>query len=392
MFDYIISGGGCAGLSLLVHMIRSGAFTDKKILLADKGPKTGNDRTWCFWEKGKGPFEEVVYRKWDRLWFHGQGYSALKDIGPYRYKMIRSLDFYQYCHELIRRQKNIEVLYGHIDSVRSDEKATYIKVDGREIPGRFIFNSVLPGPRRPLSRHHYLLQHFKGWIINSEKALFNPEEATLMDFRVSQEWGTTFVYTMPFSPTRALVEYTIFSEKIPEQMAYDEGLANYVSEFLHAGKYSIEEEEYGIIPMTDHPIEGRVHNIVPVGTAGGCTKASSGYTFQFIQKQSGAITASLRLTGDPSISGRAASSDKYLTGLHPAGRNRFRFYDSVLLNVLSTGKLSGELVFTDLFSRNRIGDLFSFLDNESDLLQDFRIIRTLPAIPFLKAAFQHILH
>ena len=46
-------------------MIRSGKFNDKKILLMDKEPKTKNDRTWCFWEKEAGFFEEIVYKKWE---------------------------------------------------------------------------------------------------------------------------------------------------------------------------------------------------------------------------------------------------------------------------------------------------------------------------------------
>ena len=50
-FDYIVAGAGAAGLSLIVHMIESGAFSNKKILLIERHPKTKNDRTWCFWEE-----------------------------------------------------------------------------------------------------------------------------------------------------------------------------------------------------------------------------------------------------------------------------------------------------------------------------------------------------
>ena len=41
-----------------MRMIKSGKFADKKILLIDKEPKTKNDRTWCFWEKQDGFFED----------------------------------------------------------------------------------------------------------------------------------------------------------------------------------------------------------------------------------------------------------------------------------------------------------------------------------------------
>ena len=92
-YDYIIAGAGCAGLSLLMHMIHSGHFEDKKILLVDKDLKKANDRTWCFWEKDPGLFETVVYRRWDRLWFSSQAYKNVLQIEPYQYKMIRGLDF-----------------------------------------------------------------------------------------------------------------------------------------------------------------------------------------------------------------------------------------------------------------------------------------------------------
>ena len=59
-YDYIILGAGCAGLSLLMRMIGSNQFNDKKILLIDKEQKNKNDRTWCFWEKDKGLFDPVV--------------------------------------------------------------------------------------------------------------------------------------------------------------------------------------------------------------------------------------------------------------------------------------------------------------------------------------------
>ena len=66
-YDYIFLGAGCASLSIIMRMIDSKKFIEKKILLVDREPKTKNDRTWCFWEQGAGFFEDVVYRKWNTL-------------------------------------------------------------------------------------------------------------------------------------------------------------------------------------------------------------------------------------------------------------------------------------------------------------------------------------
>ena len=96
-YDYIFTGAGCAGLSLLVRMLKSGHFNNKDFLLIDRDQKISNDRTWCFWETGKGFFEEIVYSQWERLQFYGKDFETTLDIAPYKYKMIRGIDFYEYC-------------------------------------------------------------------------------------------------------------------------------------------------------------------------------------------------------------------------------------------------------------------------------------------------------
>lgn len=58
-FDFIIAGGGMAGLSLAFYLNQS-TLRDKKILLIDREIKNQNDHTWCFWEKEKNPFEEII--------------------------------------------------------------------------------------------------------------------------------------------------------------------------------------------------------------------------------------------------------------------------------------------------------------------------------------------
>jgi lycopene beta-cyclase len=100
---------GCAGLSLAIHMIHSGKFTAKRILLVDKEDKNQNDRTWCFWETAPGLFESIVHTQWDKAWFHAKDFSRLLELSPYRYKLIRGIDFYNYCLSLIRQHPNFEI-------------------------------------------------------------------------------------------------------------------------------------------------------------------------------------------------------------------------------------------------------------------------------------------
>jgi lycopene beta-cyclase len=374
-YDYIISGAGCAGLSLVVHMIKSGRFNNKKILLVDKLSEKKNDRTWCFWETEPGMFEPIVYHRWEKAWFYGEDFSSLLSLQPYEYKLIRGIDFYNYCFDLIREQPNIDTRFGEVRSLTSDETGTTLYLDDVTYTCQFIFNSILFEKPLPGKNVYYLLQHFKGRVIETGRDHFDPDQAILMDFRVSQHAGTTFAYVMPFSRRRALVEYTLFTQSLLTPGEYDEGLDHYIREFLGIDAYQVTEEEFGVIPMTNHRFPSHQHHIINIGTAGGQTRPSSGYTFRFIQKQSEAIVKQMIRTGRP-------LPVPLTTG------KRSRFYDRTLLHILHHDKVPGKKIFTDLFRKNKSRRVLRFLDDESTIGDELKIISSLPTGPFLKAAFR----
>lgn len=376
-YDYIIAGAGAAGLSLLTRLIASGKFDDKKILLIDRGPKTVNDRTWCFWEKEDSFFEEIIHRKWNRLYFHSNHFSADLDMQPYQYKMIRGIDFYNWCFAKINAKKNIDIRYGEVFIDKEQTAGKKIYLDKEEIitGNALVFNSI-HSSRISKKNNLDLLQHFKGWIIETKDPVFNPGSATLMDFRVSQDNGTTFVYVMPLSDHQALVEYTLFTETILPLEQYESALRKYINQYLQINEYRIIEEEFGIIPMTNAQFPFYQNGIYNIGTAGGQTKASTGYTFQFIQKQTSRMVDIL-------------SAGQSLHQLKPAP-TRFNFYDSVLLQLLSKRTIEGSDIFSRLFRRNKASAIFKFLDNETSLPEELRLISTLQISPFFKAALQQL--
>jgi lycopene beta-cyclase len=243
-YDYIIAGSGCAGLSLAVHMIRSGSFRNKRILLADRVSKTDNDRTWCMWEQGEGIFQNCVYREWRELRFFSEGFSKDLQIAPYTYKLIRGIDFYNYCIGLISAQDNFTVVQGEITGVESTGSGTWAEIDGNRIYCTYLFNSILFGKPALRNGEYWLLQHFKGWVVKAGSPAFNADRATLMDFRTDQSEGTTFFYVLPFSDTEALVEYTLFSKDLLPDAAYDAALHGYITNTLQVQNYSVPETEF----------------------------------------------------------------------------------------------------------------------------------------------------
>jgi lycopene beta-cyclase len=272
---------------------------------------------------------------------------------------------------------NIDVRYGLIEDVFSSGVENFVVLEGEKINASVIFSS-LPSHTINSNSEYFLWQHFKGWVIETEKETFNPEEATLMDFRINQHNDTRFVYVMPFSKEQALVEYTVFSETRLQEEEYNEHLKNYCESVLgiRQNEYTVVEEEFGMIPMTNRAFPSSHHNIIFIGSAGGQTKASSGYTFRFIQKHSRHIVDEL-IKGDAP---HYANTSK-----------KFNFYDSVLLRILSERKLSGARIFTTLFENNDIREVFKFLDNETSVAEDIRLISTLPKTKFLSAAISHLL-
>jgi len=376
--DYIFLGTGAAALSLLMRMIDSGKFSDKKILLIDRDQKMSNDRTWCFWEKGEGYFESLVHKSWDHLSFKSDDFSSRLEIGDYRYKMIRGIDFYRYSFSRIHEQSNIELRYGKVGTQYKDDNTSYY-LDHKplEIGNAIIFNSIFLDQNLIKDGPGSLIQHFQGWMIETTLPVFDESEATLMDFRVHQNYGTTFVYVLPLTPNKALVEYTVFSTSLLPAEIYYQELEDYIRSYLTTNKYKILETEGGAIPMSAANSPFYKNGVYNIGMVGGRTKASTGYTFSFIQKHSENIVHALINGG-------------ILTDINDSNK-RFKFYDRVLLQALTNGKPGGKEIFTRLFERNKADSIFKFLDNESSISEELALIKTLQTVPFLKAALQQVL-
>ncbi|NJN17223.1 MAG: lycopene cyclase [Oscillochloris sp.] len=368
-YDYIIAGGGAAGLSLIYHLGQANLL-DRRVLVIDQVRKTQNDRTWCFWEVGSGPFEALVRRSWDHLWFHGRRSRRLS-IAPYRYKLIQGGDFYQFMDAWLRRQSNVTRVQGRIAAIEERGDGVAVTVDGVVYTGCWAFSSI-PTTAAPPPGYAAWLQHFKGWVITTPQPVFDPDAATFMDFRVAQGDHVRFVYVLPYDAHTALVEDTYFSPSLLPQAVYDSGLRGYIAEYLGLTSYAITHVEYGVIPMTDMPFSRRPSpHVMTIGTAGGMTKASTGYTFQRIQRQSRRIAASLGATGQPFY-------DQPML-------NRHALMDSVLLNVLDTGRERGQMFFDQLFNHNRPQQVLRFLDEDSSLLEDLALMTTVNIPVFVTA-------
>lgn len=368
-YDYIIAGGGMAGLSLAFYLNQS-SLRNKSILIIDRDAKNTNDHTWCFWEKGQSPFEEIIAQKWKGVWFHGtDNFSQFLDIQEYTYKMIRGIDFYNYVIPKLKQNANITFLQANILEVSETVKTNEGDFYASDVVFDSSFRSKYNNPE-----YHNMLQHFKGWVIETTKPVFKVNEPTLFDFRTEQKKDLRFVYVLPHSETKALVEFTIFSKNLIEQSEYEFYLKKYITETLKIENYTISETEYGVIPMSDEP-----HCVIPmpkvirIGTSGGYVKASTGYTFQRSQRFLQKLVKSLEINQNET-NGIVA--------------NRWKgFLDTVLLNVMMHDRTPQDEVFTGFFKHNNASKVFKFLDEDTSIFEDLTFINTVPKPPFIKAAW-----
>ena len=375
-YQYIIAGGGMAGLSLAFYLNKS-LLKNESILIIDRDVKQANDHTWCFWEQGNSPFEEIIYRKWKGLWFYGhQDFASFLNIEEYSYKMLRGEDFYQYLIPQLKKNPNITFLQADVEYIESTaDEATVMTSQGVFKAKAFVFDSITVSKFNQ-AKYHNMLQHFKGWVIETSQASFKPEEPTLFDFRIEQQNECRFVYVLPHSEKKALIEFTIFSDNLLEEASYNDALKQYIQEILKIEDYQITEIESGVIPMSDEPqVISPSPKVIRIGTAGGYVKASTGYSFQRTQRFLQQLVKDLE---------EAKSKNIPLTFKGNFSTSTWKaLLDSVLLNVMLHKRMPADEIFTKLFQNNRPADVLKFLDEDTSVLKDISIMQSVPSFPFI---------
>jgi lycopene beta-cyclase len=226
-------------------------------------------------------------------------------LGKFRYHKIRGIDFYNHSHAIISRYPNVNILKGNVESITDTSTGAIVVVNGVEYGANYVFDSILnPSDLLPETLgYHFLKQHFLGWEIETQHPAFDPQTPTLFDFRTPQNQAMRFIYLLPESPTRALVEYTLFSQFLLTKGEYEDALRNYLIQVLNIPTFHILDIEQGSIPMTDMPFPraGGKH-ILNIGTKGGRVKPSSGFAFWRIQEDTHAIIQSLIRYNHPFLS------------------------------------------------------------------------------------------
>ena len=378
-FDFIICGAGASGLLLLKAIREDSFFNEKSILIIEKEIKNVNDRTWSYWESPNGSFDSILSKKWSKANFCSEDFDSDFDLNPYQYKMLRSAGFYQSIRNKYSKLKNTIFLHAEVKNIDSKNIMTEVITSEGKFQSKKVFNSLFdPKPMINQKKYPVLQQHFVGWFIKTKKPSFDSSKVFFMDFNIPQVQETRFIYVLPIDKHNALVEYTLFSENLLHFDDYETGIKAYLDS-KGIIEYEIKEKEQGNIPMTCFPFEKlNCRSLLHIGTAGGWTKASTGYTFMNTRRNIERLIPFLK-TG---------------AGLNTFTiKNRFRFYDLLFLDVLNRYNARGSKLFTRMFEKNPPVRIFRFLDEKTNFIEEFKIMASFSLtqkIWFLKALFKRI--
>lgn len=379
-YDYIFSGVGTSASLLLLELHRRNLLSNLKILFIDPDDKTRNDKTFCFWahenESIHKALSEIITHSWNTIEID---HSDKRSIDPLKYHHVSSLDLYSKVQELIELYQWTRII-APVEYISSDNLGVFLQVQGERIRARKIFDSRTPKFENAAANEVHLFQSFIGWEIETSNQLEDKEAVRLMDFNVEQSDSTQFMYLLPFSKNRFLVELTRFGSEILDESEACKLLEKYVGNDF--GEYKILSTERGCIPMSNCKIAHEHHeNVVLLGARNYQIKPSTGYAFKNMYIHANEIAESIeKNTFENTVKKQRNSLLK----------SRFAFYDALLLLILKNKPQTGKKIFSELFKKADTFKVLEFLDEKSKITDEIALFSKLPWAPFLWALYQKV--
>ena len=349
-FNYVIIGGGCAGLSLAYELEINNKLKDKTLAIIETREEYKRDKTWSFWKVFDHNFDDCVIKSWNNFTINTSESSRELTNKKFPYQSIDSGKFYKKVNSKLSKNSNVR-FYRSLSEINSKNS--------------IIFNSIY---NKELDKSE-LWQHFQGVEIETPSNIFDEEIINLMDFNCDQRNDVHFFYTLPFSKNKALIETTWLSNLEDESLKdYDHQLENYIKKNLGIKTYNINFTEKGAIPLF-HPSLSNNSKVINIGSVGGMTRLSTGYTFLNIQEHSKYIVKNIN---------NIDKVKKFNLG------KKYQFLDKVFLRVLERHPEKMPMIFFDMFKTSS-STIIKFLSNKSNILEDINIISKMPKTIFLKA-------
>ena len=348
-FDYIIIGGGCAGLSLAYELEINDKLKNKSLAIIEPREEYKRDKTWSFWKVFPHNFDDCIKKSWNNFSINIPNDTKFIDCKLTPYQSIDSGKFYHKVLSKLKLNENIKF---------------FKSINDIELSNSIIFNSVPNFENKP----NELWQHFCGVEIETEKDFFDDQIFNLMDFECDQRNEVHFFYTLPFTKKNALIETTWISNLSNETIKdYNNQIDQYLKNNLKVKNYKINFKEEGSIPLFRIKNFKKLNEIY-IGSAGDMTRLSTGYTFLNIQEHSKYIAENIE-----NISNAELFKIK----------KKYDFLDNIFLKVLRNNSSDMGEIFFKMFNSSP-NTAINFLSNKSNFFEDLEIILKMPKWKFFK--------
>ena len=107
-FDYIIIGGGCAGLSLAYELEIHKKLEEKTLAIIEPRNEYKKDKTWSFWKVSEHSFGDCVEKKWENFSINIPNKTNYLECNSFPYQTINSEKFYNKINNRLEENKNIK--------------------------------------------------------------------------------------------------------------------------------------------------------------------------------------------------------------------------------------------------------------------------------------------
>jgi len=368
--DVLILGGGAAGLSLARRLAERGEAAPRTVVLESR-KALEDDRTWCFWALPSSQLTHLVRHRWSKVSVAAGGDRVVADCAAFPYSLVPASAFNRESADILAASGRIGLELG-VDVLGQPRKVgdTW-EVDtsaGLRRARRVV--DTRP-PAAPAEGGATLWQSFLGQEISVDSPTFDPGVAEILHFAEGERGRVRFDYVLPLSPTRALLEVTVFATAPAGPASLREDLADLVARRLGSRAARVERTEHGILPMgLPRPTRSADPSLARAGLMAGGARPSTGYAFQRIQRWAENCARALAEGRDPV----PHAEDGWL----------MRGMDNLFLRVIRRRPEAAPALFLDLFRRAPTPALVRFLGDEAGLSDALRVVAALPPGPFLR--------
>ena len=364
IYDLAIVGAGAAGLALLYEYLQKAENIDSKILLIDSGDRS--KKSWCFWaENNQESFPFLIEKSWSKITYRStKSTNKTEELSDINYHFISSGHFFDFFfNQFIPDHTQIIHELGKVDTLLETDSLIEITMqNGVRMYANQVADSRLQ--QSVESDKTQLSQHFWGKFVEFDEDILDSTAVTLMDFSQPQTNNeySIFHYILPFTSRKALIETTVFSTQAYQEQQFEAHWNQYMETNFAGKNYLVTDIERGTIPMMIASPQRKNNKIFAIGTAAGLVKASTGYAFTRMHRDAKA---------------RVNQSSLVF-------KDRYSFYDSILLHMIETENKVIPKVMDRLFGRVDFTKILRFLDEKTNLWEEINLFSRLQIPLFIK--------